>query len=90
VAALPEVNDPHAASILAFVSRSTSAYTLVVSIETCPNHALQAGLVSHAFEHQLRGLTRDGPPVAIGQKRRVGPARPRGLLSAMADERIDQ
>ena len=34
VGALPAVNDPHAASIWAFVSRSTSAYTLVVSIET--------------------------------------------------------
>jgi hypothetical protein len=39
VGALPAVNDPHAESIWAFVSRSTSAYTLVVSIETCPSHA---------------------------------------------------
>jgi len=37
--ALPAVNDPHAARIWAFVSRSTSAYTLVVSIETWPSHA---------------------------------------------------
>ena len=34
VGALPGPNDPHSASICAFVSRSTSAYTLVVSIET--------------------------------------------------------
>ena len=36
--ALPPVNDPHAEGIWAFVSRSSSAYTLVVSIETCPSH----------------------------------------------------
>lgn len=40
--------------------------------ERAARWALQAGLLSHAFEHQLRGLTGDGPPVAIGQKRRVG------------------
>jgi hypothetical protein len=34
VGALLAVNDPHAASLWAFVSRSTSAHTLVVSIET--------------------------------------------------------
>ena len=37
--ALPGLNHPQAASIWAFVSRSTSAYTLVVSIDTSPSHA---------------------------------------------------
>jgi hypothetical protein len=52
--------------------------------------ALQAGLLSHAFEHQLRGLAGGGPFVAIGQKRGVRSARPRGSPSAMAEQHIDQ
>jgi hypothetical protein len=40
------------ASILAFVSRSTSAYTFVVSIETCASRSAPAGYrSSHRHSH---------------------------------------
>jgi hypothetical protein len=48
---------------------------------------LQAGLLSHALEYQFRGLTQNGPPVMISQKRTVRPTRwPRGVLIAIAHE----
>jgi hypothetical protein len=86
VVALPAVNDPHAASIWAFVSRSTSAYTLVVSVETWPSHARILLISTPAFETAPYGLFRSFRVVILPTRRTQRMRRPRGSGRRMSSD----